>query len=1240
MATAHIFEYSKSSRATCHGPPPCRGSPIELGSLRYGQVTKGRYGETVEWRHWGCVTPDILTKLASVKLESVPGFMNLYPADQSKIRLAIGLRRIDPEDVPQTAKGSDPSLSTPGPSQRKRKAQYEASQGTPPASSQPILSQPPSSQPSSSQPLRRISGLPAGASFSQRVEEEEVEDVPEEEAIDELYVMLKTSIVGVQYYKGLVGPGEQVILQRQPNNPYDRNAIQVKNIGGTQVGHIPRQVAAKLAPLMDSGLITVEGVMHEGNLSGFAYSLSMTLKIYGPSDKRQILEPKLIWATPGQRGFPKPGPDGVRPVPGAPAPRRAAPPPPTAGPSYAQAVSAPGYSAPGYPSSSYSTGAASSQRARATAAQQEAVRKQQEALRKQQEAYEKAMELKQILNNLEKVDDEGRRSSLLDKLCSVDDVLGLPEHPNPPGIGTGELTVNLLRHQSQALKWCIDHEYPVLPRSEEDKPVQFWQLRKGPGKSYYFNIATKTPQEAAPVLGRGALCADSMGLGKTLTMIALILATKSDTPLDHSNATLIVVPLSVMSNWEKQLEDHVKPGSLSYCVYYGKNRSLTSAELKRFDVVITTYQTVALEHDLGASKGAGPAAKKQKADKTLFEVPWKRVILDEGHNIRNPRTKMAKAVCALTAQRRWVLTGTPIINSPKDLGSILTFLRICHPLDQEDFFKRLVLRPLKDGDPAGAELLRALMSHICIRRTKEMQDKDGKPLVPLPPVEVTIVPVTLPPKARELYDAVEQLSKERVGNLLQRHGSMNAAAVQSNVLSLLTRMRQLVLHPGLLPPNYLQQLQQNGESDEDGAAAAPVQITPQERIRLQNVLAQGIEDCEECPICFGELTEPRITFCGHMFCLACISEVIARDPKCPMDRRPLGMTSLIEPPPPTDLTQAPVRFDDEEEDEQDNDLRHGSSAKIEQLVTLLRLTPETDKSLVFSQFTGFLDKIAEALDREGIAYVRFDGKMSARRRQETIARFSVPINPDEAVSVPPLSPATQPPSSQPSEPVLSQRSTRRRTRSSQSLLLDESIDDGKDDDFVLDDTVDDGDDDFMVDEDDENVPPLRSQAKKGKGKAAARGKGKKASRVVNDPVVSEPASMADGVNPRVMLISLKAGALGLNLTVANNVYLWWQEGIESQAIDRCNRIGQTKPVHVYQLIAENTVESKVIEIQEKKKKLVQEAFSGIKNAETQRQKKEARLQELVHLFGLQQDARAQAQEGARQSQSTLDGWRA
>lgn len=78
----------------------------------------------------------------------------------------------------------------------------------------------------------------------------------------------------------------------------------------------------------------------------------------------------------------------------------------------------------------------------------------------------------------------------------------------------------------------------------------------------------------------------------------------------------------------------------------------------------------------------------------------------------------------------------------------------------------MVLRPLKDGDPNGAELMKAVMSHVCIRRTKEMQDSNGNPLVPLPPVsprpyslklrdgdlviqvEVTVVPVALTDEAR------------------------------------------------------------------------------------------------------------------------------------------------------------------------------------------------------------------------------------------------------------------------------------------------------------------------------------------------------------------------------------------------------------------------------------------------------------------------------------------------------------
>ena len=77
------------------------------------------------------------------------------------------------------------------------------------------------------------------------------------------------------------------------------------------------------------------------------------------------------------------------------------------------------------------------------------------------------------------------------------------------------------------------------------------------------------------------------------------------------------------------------------------------------------------------------------------------------------------------------------------------------------------------------------------------------------------------------------------------------------------------------------------------------------------------------------------------------------------------------------------------------------------------------------------------------------------------------------------------------------------------------------------------------------------------------------------------------------LISCHFCTAGGRFVLFTCVLLWFlyialQEGIESQAVDRVNRIGQKKPVHVYQLIAENTVESKVLDIQERKKQLIQQ----------------------------------------------------
>ncbi|KAJ7217931.1 SNF2 family N-terminal domain-containing protein [Mycena pura] len=1101
--------YSRSIRAKCHGPVPCKGSSLQPGTLRYGQRTADGYSENVVWRHWGCVTPSILSQLATVTLDSVRGFNQV--ADQNKIRTAVSLRRVDPADIPATAKRTTESRavnSAPGipvtakrttesraitaPGRKRRREEYDV----------------PNSQASSS-----VSGLsgPSAVQREQVHEEEDSDSVEPDEALDELYVTKKLNVVGVQYYNGLVGPGEEVRLIREPvhlsslfSNHPNRNAIQVQNIGSVQVGHLPKAVVAKLAPLLDQGLVTVEGIMIQGNcivLSGVLTSSSSTLKIYGSPNRRQELESKLIWATPGQNGF---------------SARK------SASHSRVGAYSASQLPTPSYPGNS---------------SQQLSNPAQQEAVRKRQEEFQKAADLKKMLASLDStsVDAEKRRNSLLDRLLSGDDILKLPVCANAPGIGNG-LTVELMKHQSQALQWAMEREYPKLPEKVDDKPVQFWQLRKDNSKTYYYNLVTKTPQQSQPELGRGALCADAMGLGKTLTMLALILVTKTDVPKDFSNSTLIVAPLSVLSNWEKQIQDHCAQRSLSYYVYYGPKRDIKAADLQQFDVVITTYQVVAGEHD--ERDPDGPSKKKKKLQQSLFDVRWKRVVLDEAHMIRNLKTKMAKAVCALTAQRRWALAATPIINSPKDLGSLLSFLQICRPLDREDFFNRLLLRPLKNGDPSGAVLLRNLMSHICIRRTKEMQDADGNPLVPLPPVEMIIVPVALSDEARALYDKVEQLSRNRVAAYMKN----NSTLAQSKILSLLTRMRQLVLHTGLVPASYAEELRMD-VGDDSKAHAQTTVVTPDDKLRLQVKLRQAIEECEECPVCLSLLVDPRITSCAHIFCLPC---------------------------PLMDAT-----FGDDRESTSE-----GSSTKIDQLIQLLSLNPSRDKSLVFSQFTSFLDKIAERFEETGIAYVRFDGRMSAKQREECIAQVGSITSALHIYSEVPSFLFPLP---------TTNYACWQHLKGGVAVLADLA-----DSDFEI---APGNDSDFIDDEDD-----AVAYAKK---KSKAKGKGKQKSKAHS--YTTRASNSTDG-NARVMLISLKAGALGLNLTAANNVYLWWQEGIESQAIDRVNRIGQTKPVHVYQLIAENTVESKAL----------LKAFSGMKRTETQRQQKEARLQDLVELFGLKQ----------------------
>ena len=83
-------------------------------------------------------------------------------------------------------------------------------------------------------------------------------------------------------------------------------------------------------------------------------------------------------------------------------------------------------------------------------------------------------------------------------------------------------------------------------------------------------------------------------------------------------------------------------------------------------------------------------------------------------------------------------------------------------------------------------------------------------------------------------------------------------------------------------------------------------------------------------------------------------------------------------------------------------------------------------------------------------------------------------------------------------------------------------------------------------------------------------------------------------NCRVFLISLKAGGVGLNLTAADYVYIvdpWWNPAVEQQAIDRTHRIGQDKNIFAYRMICVDTIEDKIIQLQEKKRALAKDLIA-------------------------------------------------
>ncbi|KAI5240215.1 hypothetical protein E4T42_08447 [Aureobasidium subglaciale] len=312
----------------------------------------------------------------------------------------------------------------------------------------------------------------------------------------------------------------------------------------------------------------------------------------------------------------------------------------------------------------------------------------------------------------------------------------------------------------------------------------------------------------------GGIVADQMGLGKTVTCIANIvngrpLKAQAASTVSSSHTTLIVVPSSLLGQWQSELELHTveekkrRDWGLGPVTVFKDSSSADSvpANFDLFDIVLTTYYDVRKSWPICVFPEGLPEAEHEafwmenywEKRGPLHKFPFLRVVLDEGHVISNPETQISQACFNLVAPYRWILTGTPMINGAKDFYSLLAF--IDHPTAVAATFESFKSRFCNPKNPMSLSGLTRLITPYIICWTHKHSFMNAK-LTTLPPprdLSLRLKPDIL---EFEIYEVVRNRFKMRA-ETLDENGDPRSSSF--HIFAMFALLRQLTAHPLMIP---------------------------------------------------------------------------------------------------------------------------------------------------------------------------------------------------------------------------------------------------------------------------------------------------------------------------------------------------------------------------------------------------------------------------------------------------------
>ena len=271
--------------------------------------------------------------------------------------------------------------------------------------------------------------------------------------------------------------------------------------------------------------------------------------------------------------------------------------------------------------------------------------------------------------------------------------------------------------------------------------------------------------------GFGGCLADDMGLGKTIQVLAFLLSLREQGMLPAP--ALVVVPKSLLANWQREAQRFTP--TLRVLEYFGQGRKKDATDFKEYDIVLTTYGTML--RDIAA----------------LTKYRFMYAILDESQAIKNPLAQSAKAARLLNANRRLVMTGTPVENNTFELWSQFAFL---NPglLGNMEYFRSQFATPIESRhDEETAQLLRRLVYPFILRRTKDQVASE------LPQRTERILYTDLDAAQRKLYLDKRQYYRDLLLGMIEDQGINNT---RMKVFEGLLRLRQLCIHPALADASY------------------------------------------------------------------------------------------------------------------------------------------------------------------------------------------------------------------------------------------------------------------------------------------------------------------------------------------------------------------------------------------------------------------------------------------------------